>query len=414
MKQFFTIFKHELAQYFKNKVFVITTIVLVLAVSGLLFAPRIGEVIKKSQNADSSETKKTEVLIKSNSSEINKVLPTIVTSFPQANVKITNDSIEQIKSKIKDQSVNFAFILSSDLKSYTYLTNVSVLQDPNLQTMDTLLKTIYSNLYLKKHGLSDTQIAEVQNPNITHTIESISEDGSKNFWYAYVMVFVLYMVIIIFGQKVAMSVVTEKTSRAMEVLITSASPVALMFGKIIASSVAGIIQIAAIFGSAFISYGVNKPYFENNAIITTLFNFPASLVGYLLIFFLLGFLVYSFLFGAMASTVSKIEDLSSALMLIQIVFVIGFVASTSAMSSGEVNSAFMKFLSLFPLTSPMAMFTRIAMSEVPGLEILLSVVFLIFATILIGYIAAKIYRVGVLMYGTKPTLGKIIKAIREN
>mgnify|MGYP001005298607 FL=1 len=414
MKQFFTIFKHELAQYFKNKVFVITTIVLVLAVSGLLFAPRIGEVIKKSQNTDSSETKKTEVLIKSNSSEINKVLPTIVTSFPQANVKITNDSIEQIKSKIKDQSVNFAFILSSDLKSYTYLTNVSILQDPNLQTMDTLLKTIYSNLYLKKHGLSDTQITEVQNPNITHTIESISEDGSKNFWYAYVMVFVLYMVIIIFGQKVAMSVVTEKTSRAMEVLITSASPVALMFGKIIASSVAGIIQIAAIFGSAFISYGVNKPYFENNAIITTLFNFPASLVGYLLIFFLLGFLVYSFLFGAMASTVSKIEDLSSALMLIQIVFVIGFVASTSAMSSGEVNSAFMKFLSLFPLTSPMAMFTRIAMSEVPGLEILLSVVFLIFATILIGYIAAKIYRVGVLMYGTKPTLGKIIKAIREN
>ena len=414
MKQFFTIFKHELAQYFKNKVFVITTIVLVLAVSGLLFAPRIGEVIKKSQNADSSETKKTEVLIKSNSSEINKVLPTIVTSFPQANVKITNDSIEQIKSKIKDQSVNFAFILSSDLKSYTYLTNVSILQDPNLQTMDTLLKTIYSNLYLKKHGLSDTQITEVQNPNITHTIESISEDGSKNFWYAYVMVFVLYMVIIIFGQKVAMSVVTEKTSRAMEVLITSASPVALMFGKIIASSVAGIIQIAAIFGSAFISYGVNKPYFENNAIITTLFNFPASLVGYLLIFFLLGFLVYSFLFGAMASTVSKIEDLSSALMLIQIIFVIGFVASTSAMSSGEVNSAFMKFLSLFPLTSPMAMFTRIAMSEVPGLEILLSVVFLIFATILIGYIAAKIYRVGVLMYGTKPTLRKIIKAIREN
>ena len=414
MKQFFTIFKHELAQYFKNKVFVITTIVLVLAVSGLLFAPRIGEVIKRSQNADSPETKKTEVLIKSNSSEINKVLPTIVTSFPQANVKITNDSIEQIKSKIKDQSVNFAFILSSDLKSYTYLTNVSILQDPNIQTMDTLLKTIYSNLYLKKHGLSDTQIAEVQNPNITHTIESISEDGSKNFWYAYVMVFVLYMIIIIFGQKVAMSVVTEKTSRAMEVLITSASPVALMFGKIIASSVAGIIQIAAIFGSAFISYGVNKPYFENNAIITTLFNFPASLVGYLLIFFLLGFLVYSFLFGAMASTVSKIEDLSSALMLIQIVFVIGFVASTSAMSSGEVNSAFMKFLSLFPLTSPMAMFTRIAMSEVPGLEILLSVVFLIFATILIGYIAAKIYRVGVLMYGTKPTLGKIIKAIREN
>lgn len=414
MKQFFTIFKHELSQYFKNKIFVITTLILILAVSGFLFAPRIGEIINKSKNAESSEEKKSEVLVKSDNANLEKLLPAIAASFPQQNVKITNDSVDKIKKQIKEQSVEFAFVLSSDLKSYTYLANVSALQDPNLNTMDSLLKTLYSHAYLKKHGLNDTQIAEVQNPNITHTIESISEDGTKNFWYAYVMVFVLYMVIMMFGQKVAMSVVTEKTSRAMEVLITSASPVALMFGKILASSVAGIFQITAIFGSAFISYNINKSYFETNAVINTLFNFPASLVGYLLIFFLLGFLIYSFLFGAMASTVSKIEDLSSVVMLIQIIFVAGFVVSTNAMTSGDVNSELMKGLSLFPLTSPMAMFTRIAMSEVPGLEILLSVAFLILATVLIGYIAAKIYRVGVLMYGTKPTLGKIIKAIREN
>lgn len=414
MKQFFTIFKHELSQYFKNKIFVITTLILILAVSGFLFAPRIGEIINKSKNAESSEEKKSEVLVKSDNANLEKLLPAIAASFPQQNVKITNDSIDEIKKQIKDQSVEFAFVLSSNLKSYTYLANVSALQDPNLNTMDNLLKTLYSHAYLKKRGLNDTQIAEVQNPNITHTIESISEDGTKNFWYAYVMVFVLYMVIMMFGQKVAMSVVTEKTSRAMEVLITSASPVALMFGKILASSVAGIFQITAIFGSAFISYNINKSYFETNAVINTLFNFPASLVGYLIIFFLLGFLIYSFLFGAMASTVSKIEDLSSVVMLIQIIFVAGFVVSTNAMTSGDVNSEHMKGLSLFPLTSPMAMFTRIAMSEVPGLEILLSVAFLILATILIGYIAAKIYRVGVLMYGTKPSFAKIIKAIREN
>lgn len=414
MKQFFIIFKHELSQYFKNKMFVITTLILILAVSGFLFAPRIGGIINKSKSAETSEEKKSEVLVKSDNTNLEKLLPAIAASFPQQNVKITNDSVDEIKKQIKEQSVEFAFVLSSDLKSYTYLANVSALQDPNLNTMDNLLKTLYSHVYLKKHGLNDNQIAEVQNPNITHTIENISEDGAKNFWYAYVMVIVLYMVIIMFGQKVAMSVVTEKTSRAMEVLITSASPAALMFGKILAASVAGIIQITAVFGSAFISYNINKSYFETNAIINTLFNFPASLVGYLIIFFLLGFLIYSFLFGAMASTISKIEDLSSVVILIQIIFAAGFAISTNAMTSGDVNSELMKGLSLFPLTSPMAMFTRIAMSEVPGLEILLSVAFLILATILIGYIAAKIYRVGVLMYGTKPTLGKIIKAIREN
>lgn len=414
MKQFFIIFKHELSQYFKNKMFVITTLILILAVSGFLFAPRIGEIINKSKSAETSEEKKSEVLVKSDNTNLEKLLPAIAASFPQQNVKITNDSVDEIKKQIKEQSVEFAFVLSSDLKSYTYLANVSALQDPNLNTMDNLLKTLYSHVYLKKHGLNDNQIAEVQNPNITHTIENISEDGAKNFWYAYVMVIVLYMVIIMFGQKVAMSVVTEKTSRAMEVLITSASPAALMFGKILAASVAGIIQITAVFGSAFISYNINKSYFETNAIINTLFNFPASLVGYLIIFFLLGFLIYSFLFGAMASTISKIEDLSSVVILIQIIFAAGFAISTNAMTSGDVNSELMKGLSLFPLTSPMAMFTRIAMSEVPGLEILLSVAFLILATIFIGYIAAKIYRVGVLMYGTRPTLGKIIKAIREN
>ena len=94
MNQFLTIFKHELTQYFKNKVFVTTTIILVLAVSGLLFAPRVGEIIKKSHNTDNSEIKKPEVLVASDNSEIDKILPSIAASFPQTNVKITNDSKE--------------------------------------------------------------------------------------------------------------------------------------------------------------------------------------------------------------------------------------------------------------------------------------------------------------------------------
>lgn len=284
----------------------------------------------------------------------------------------------------------------------------------NVDTMDKLLKTLSTNLYLKKHGLSDQQIAEAQNLTITHKVENLSEDGTKNYWYAYIMTFVLYMVVIIFGQKVAMSVVTEKTSRAMEVLITSASPIALMFGKILASCAAGLIQIITIFGSAFISYNLNKTFFENNQTVKALFNFPASLLGFLVIFFLLGFLIYSFLYGAMGSTVSKVEDLASAIMLVQIIFVAGFVFTTLAMASGEINTPWMKFLSIFPLTSSMAMFTRLAMGEVSTIEVITSITLLIITTGVIGIIAAKIYRVGVLMYGTRPTFKSIIKAIREN
>lgn len=414
MKQFFIIFRHEISTYFKNKVFIFSTIFLVLAVSGFLFAPRVIESIKNSQNSTTKDEKKDQILIKSDKKDIDKYATYFSATFPQSNVKITNGSMEQIKEQLKNQSATAAFIISSDLKSYTYLKNVATLQDMNVDTMDKLLKTLSTNLYLKKHGLSDQQITEAQNLTITHKIENLSEDGTKNYWYAYIMTFVLYMVVIIFGQKVAMSVVTEKTSRAMEVLITSASPIALMFGKILASCTAGLIQIITIFGSAFISYNLNKTFFENNQTVKALFNFPASLLGFLVIFFLLGFLIYSFLYGAMGSTVSKVEDLASAIMLVQIIFVAGFVFTTLAMASGEINTPWMKFLSIFPLTSSMAMFTRLAMGEVSTIEVIASIILLIITTGVIGIIAAKIYRVGVLMYGTRPTFKSIIKAIREN
>lgn len=414
MKQFPTILKHELASYLKNKVFLITTLILVLGAAGFLFAPRVAEVIKKNQSNEVSSQDKEQILIKTERPDAQTLTSIISTSFPQQDVKNTNDSLDQIKQALKDQTVSAAFIITPDLKSYTYLTNVATIYDANVNIMDTALKNLYTNTYLKEHGLTDHQIAEVQSQTITHQVETLSEDGSKNYWYAYVMVFVLYMVVIIFGQKVAMSVVTEKTSRAMEVLITSASPVALMFGKIMASCIAGLLQIIAIFGSAYISYNLNKGYFNDNMIVNAIFNFPTSLLGFLLIFFLLGYLIYSFLYGAMGSTVSKIEDLSSAIMLVQLVFVLGFVVSMFSMSSGDVNSPLMKTLSIIPFTSPMVMFTRLAMSEVPAVEVIISIILLIVTTGLIGILAAKIYRVGVLMYGTRPTFKGIIKAIREN
>ena len=96
------------------------------------------------------------------------------------------------------------------------------------------------------------------------------------------------------------------------------------------------------------------------------------------------------------------------------IFAVGFVITSSAMNSTEINNPTMQFLSFFPLTSSIAMFTRIAISEVPFIQILGSIIILLVSTGLIGIIAAKIYRVGVLMYGTKPNLRQIVKAIREN
>jgi len=120
-----------------------------------------------------------------------------------------------------------------------------------------------------------------------------------------------------------------------------------------------------------------------------------------------------FLFGAIGSTVSKMEDINTAVMPITLLFLAAFFVVIFSMSSGSVDTVLMKVCSYIPFTSPMAMFTRIAMSTVPWYGILISTVILIGSVIGIGVLSAKIYRVGVLLYGTSPKLGAILKAIKN-
>jgi len=235
----------------------------------------------------------------------------------------------------------------------------------------------------------------------------------ENYWYTYIMIFALYMVILLYGQMVATNVATEKSSRAMEVLITSANPVSMMFGKVLSSCLAGFTQLLVIFGTAFVSFNLNKEYWDAGGIATSMFDIPGDILLYMLLFFVLGFLIYAFLYGAIGSTASKLEDISTSVMPITMLFVVGFVVVIISMTANTVDSLLMKVCSYIPFTAPMAMFTRIAMSTVPWYEIAASVGILAASVVGIGVLSAKIYRVGVLLYGTPPKLGAILKAVRQ-
>jgi len=133
----------------------------------------------------------------------------------------------------------------------------------------------------------------------------------------------------------------------------------------------------------------------------------------MLVFFVLGFFIYAFLFGAIGSTASKLEDINTSVMPLTFLFIIAFFVVIFSMSSGSVDNLAIVICSYVPFTSPMAMFTRIAMSTVPWYEIVISIAILIGSVIGVGVLSAKIYRVGVLLYGTTPKIGSIIKAIRK-
>jgi len=410
VKQFGKILKFELKSYTKNKAFVGITIFLMVVIAIVMFFPRITALFDSNDTSDTN-TDFTVMLVKADEpTQADMVRETFATSFTNYDVQITNEETSVIKDKIASGDVECAFVMNG-ATSFTYYVDNLSMYDMNPDIATGVLQQIYQMNAMIKGGMSAEDAAGVMSIQIDAEIESLGKDQMQNFFYTYIMIFALYMVILLYGQMVAMSVATEKSSRAMELLITSAKPINMMFGKVLAACTAGLVQLVAIFGSALLFYNVNKSYWGDNGIIDSIFNIPPELFVYMLVFFLLGFLIYAFLFGAISSTVSKLEDINTAVQPVTFLFLFGFMVVIFSMTSGSVDNILMQICSYIPFTSPMAMFTRIAMSTVPWYEIAISIVILVASTFGIGVLSAKIYRVGVLMYGTSPKIGNIIKAV---
>lgn len=410
MKQFGKILKFELKYFFKNKIFVGITIFLVLLIAIVMFFPRIMALTDTERSTETTTDLPIMLVKADNPSQADIVKEIFAKSFTDYNVQIVNEDIDAIKEKITSEAADCAFVMTAPT-SYTYYVNNLSLYDANTEIANTVLQQIYQMNAMINSGMTPEQAGDVIKIQITSEVESLGKDQTENFFYTYIMIFALYMVILLYGQMVATNVATEKSSRAMELLVTSANPTSMMFGKVLASCIAGLVQIVAIFGSAVVFYQINKSYWGDNVIIKSIFNIPPELLVYMLIFFVLGFLIYAFMFGAVGSTASRLEDINTSVMPITIIFIVAFVVVMTSMSSGDVDNTLMTVCSYIPFTSPMAMFTRIAMSTVPLYEIVISISILIASTVGIGVLSAKIYRVGVLLYGTPPKITAILKTV---
>ncbi len=423
MKQFGKIFSFELTYYLKNKIFVGVTVFLVLLIAVVMFFPRISQLFSTQEGGDAESDGETSLgdtlldsdlpvmLVKAEDDRQSALTKDVFSeAFGDYAVTATTDTVEEIKEKIRAGEVECAFVLTG-ATAYTYYVDNLSMYDMNTAVADEVLQQLYQLNAMVGSGMTPEQAGAVMAVQIDSTIERLGADQMQNFFYTYIMIFALYMVILLYGQMVATNVATEKSSRAMEVLITSAKPTAMMFGKVLASCLAGLLQLVAVFGSALLFFNLNRSYWGENEIINSIFDMPPELLGYMLVFFVLGFLVYAFMFGAVGSTASKLEDINTSVMPITLLFVVGFMVVVFSLAEGNVDSTLMTVCSYLPFTSPMAMFTRIAMSTVPWYEIAISIAILAGSVAGIGVVSAKIYRVGVLLYGTTPKLGAILKAV---
>lgn len=405
MKQFTKVFKFEYLNIIKSKAFIFLTLLMFIGTTVTLFYPRFSHNKKL---PGMGESKPAKLAVFDAAGEAGEFIKENMTSY-----EITVcESETQADALLKDESVDAAIVITSPL-SYTYSVNDMGLYDETTQTVSALLQYKYRETRLSEFGLSENQISEIQSAVAVPEIKVVGNDQSQSFFYTYILMFMLYISVITYGQMIAQSVATEKSSRAMELLITSAKPDSLIFGKVLGAGFAGLSQILIILLWAVACYKVNAPFWEDNFFIASIFDMPVSLIAYTAVFFILGFLIYAFLYGALGSLASKMEDIGTLTTPLTFLMVIAFMVPIVSISSGKVDSGLMKILSYIPFCSPMAMFARIAMSTVKPLHIAISILILIVSNIAIGYVAVLIYRMGILMYGKPPKFSQVLKQLKK-
>lgn len=402
MKQFKTILGFELKNYFRNKTYVIVSLFLVLGIFVGLSVPRIKEAFHSD-----NEIKQPTLYVVADEENLSYIQAQLL------NYKLEKLDLSKDDALVKVKDGEYSHVLYMDGNNCDYIVQNLTLYDNLLNVIQEAISNIARAKSLENLNISPEQMADIMNPSVSINLQIVGKSQENNFLYTYAYVIVMYMIIILYGSIVATNVASEKSSRAMELLITSADTNAFISAKVVAAALAATFQLFLMLASSIIAYKLNESYYVNNFMVQSLFEIPLDLALYAILYFVLGFIMFASMFASLGSMVSKVEEVNQVSGPFTLIFVIGYLVVMAGIASGNVDSVLMKFVSIFPLTSPIAMFARLSMGNVSTMELILSILILFISSLLMLKLDAKLYRMGVLMYGKSPKFINIIKALRQ-
>ncbi|AQQ52545.1 ABC transporter permease [Planococcus lenghuensis] len=227
----------------------------------------------------------------------------------------------------------------------------------------------------------------------------------------YILIFLIYFAVIYYSNMIAMEVATEKSSRVMEILISSVSPVKHMFAKIAGIGTLGILQML-IFGAAAYT-AIETSSSDLSGGFFSVFGFSnvrISTILFAVLFFLLGYFLYAMLAALLGSIVSRIEDVQQLMLPMMLLIIVASLIAFTGISVPEAT--FVTVSSYIPFFTPLVMFLRVGMLDIPLWEPLLAVALMLASITVLGWFGARVYRGGVLMYGSSQSLKDIRRAIQ--
>lgn len=435
MKNIFIITKREYLTQVKKKSFLILTMLAPLLLAGFIalitFMFKANETQTKLSVIDKSGIFNTQ--LKSD----NDIKYTFVPTETEKSLLVALKNVEDMDGVlvIPANTDNNLDILEKNSKLYI---NKKIGFDAQMKISSQLSEVIKKEK-IKKLGLTEGQLSALDQKFMIATenvVDKAKQDDNFAFGVKSVMsmslMYIIFMFIMIYGVRVMRSVLEEKNNRVVEILISSVKPFELMMGKILGVTLVALTQFAiwitmsvvaaSIFNNNYtpaIAQNADNPMAKIGGIkemLTLVFHNLLSLnygmiIFVFIAFFFLGYIFYSSMYAAIGSAVDNETETQQFTIFGILPLILGMYGSFSIMNNPEGPMAF--WLSIIPLTSPVAMVARIPFG-VPVWQIVLSIFLLVVFTLGMVYIAAKIYRVGILMYGNKATFKELWKWIRTS
>jgi ABC-2 type transport system permease protein len=419
----------------RTRSFLFGTLVLLLGVVAIAFAPIIVKAI------DQSSQQKIAVLVTASDLKVDPVatLSVLVNASTDTGATTTDRKPEFVVSRVADLAAarraviagDYSAVLEIDRANSRDLAFTLFTNDSATGRTAVLIRQASTSIAvgdrLGRLGIEPTDQAGLFAPatfgvdwpdpartDPTHG----ATDTAGRYLLAFGMTVLIFMMIILYGTWIAMSVVEEKSSRVMEVILNAATPFQLLTGKVlgvgavaltqyVALLVTGVVAVLAQGAVAGIVLGTNN--------VAAL---PEGLTIPLLLLFgvygILGFLVYASLYAAAGSLVSRQEDVNAAVMPLTLISTAGYLVAVYA-STGvlDIRAGWVTVLSQVPFVSPFMMLGRISSGQVTLPEVVLSIALLVACIVGTLWLAARIYRAGVLLYGQRPGVRAVFRLLRS-
>ncbi|MCG6914460.1 ABC transporter permease [bacterium BMS3Abin03] len=413
MKKILTIAKWEYIEKLKTKAFIISLIITPLIIIGFSILPTL------LSNKEELRTKAIGVVDPSGEyfNQLNSELKKYTIDNGQPNYILLNlttggKTIDELKSeadkKVLENKIEGYLLIkygSTDSMSIEYRSeNFGSFRD--LGRFEEKINKIRIDNELLKKGI-DPEVASIIQNNIELQqikIEKSGKEGKQDFlvvfFSAFIFILLLMMMVIYSGQLLVRSLIEEKSNRLIEILISSCSPEELLTGKILGLSALGLTQIIiwSFIGISLVGGAVIPPEaFEN--------------ILPMLVYFILGFLFYTTIFVGIGSIVNTEQEAQQMTTYISLILVMPIVIAVSAIQNPD--TMIVKVFSYIPLTIPSIMLLRFKVAPVPVSDIIITLAILILSILITLKIAAKIFRIGILSYGKRPTINELISWTRE-